>query len=94
MYVERSIKWGKWGKRSLAEKANITDLEERETNKQRQARLVNLSHRLHISVMALHIDWLGEEQMIEIDCRAAQRAKRGSISINITLFSSSYCFTV
>ena len=72
----------------------MTDLEERETNKERQARLVNLCHCLHISVMTLHVDCLGEEQMIEIDCRAAQRAKGGSISINITSFSSSYCFTV
>ena len=40
---------------------NVTDMKEKETNEERQTRLVNLYRYLHISVMALHIDWLGEE---------------------------------
>ena len=72
---------------------------ERETNKERQRRFVNLFPRLsllsiHILVMANHINWLGEEQMMEKTCRVIRRAKGGSIFINIILFSSSYCFTV
>ena len=50
----------------------MTDLKERETNEERQRRFVNpypclslLS--IHISIIAIHIDQLGEEQMIEID---------------------------
>ena len=39
---------------------------ERETNEERQRRLVNLCPcfsllSIHISVMAVHIDWLGKE---------------------------------
>ena len=49
---------------------------ERETNEERQARLINLCRHLsllsiHNLVMVLHIDWLGEERMMEQTCRAA-----------------------
>ena len=45
---------------------------ERETNEERQRRFVNHCRHLsllsiHISVMAIHVDWLGKEQMIPID---------------------------
>ena len=56
--VEGSIKRGK---RDLDDEENVTDVKKRETNEERQARLVNLCRYLHISVMALHINWLGEE---------------------------------
>ena len=55
----------KWGKRGLDEEENVTDIGEH--NQERQARLVNHCCHLHILVMALPIDWLGEQQMIEID---------------------------
>ena len=42
--------------------------------------------------MTLHIDWLGEERMIEIDVLNSVKVKGGSISSNVTLFSCSYCF--
>ena len=48
-------------KRGLDNEGNVTDVKERETNEERQTRLVNLYHHLHISVMALHINWLDEE---------------------------------
>ena len=48
----------------------MTDVKERETNDERQTRLVNLCHHLQIFVMALHINWLGEERMIEIDMQS------------------------
>ena len=35
---------------------NVTDMKKRGTNEERQTRLVNFSHRLHISVMAPHVD--------------------------------------
>ena len=44
-------------------------------DKERQIRLVNLCHCLHISVMALQIDWLGGEQMIEIDVQSSINAQ-------------------
>ena len=67
------------------ERFRRTDLKEIETNEERQ-RFVNPCPHLsllsiHILVMALHIDWLSEEQMMQ---RATRRAKEGSISINIT----------
>ena len=46
---------------------------QRETNEERHAKCINLCPCLsliHILVMALHIDWLGEEQMIEIDVQS------------------------
>ena len=57
----------KWGKRDLDDEENIMDVKKRETNEERQTRLVSPCCHLHISVMALHINWLGEEQMIELD---------------------------
>ena len=48
-------------KRGFNEEENTTDLEEGETKEERQAKLVNLCRYLHIFVIALHIDWLGEE---------------------------------
>ena len=68
-------------KRGLDDEGNVTDVKEsRETNEKRQTRLVNLYRHLHISVMALHIDWLGEERMIELDVQAARMAKGGTLS--------------
>ena len=49
-------------------------MKEREIN-ERSVRLVNLCHRLHISVMALHIDWLGEERMIETDVQSSTKGQ-------------------
>ena len=56
----------------------MIDLEERETHEERQRRFVNLCPRLsllriHVLVMTIHIhvDWLGEEQMIEIDLQSS-----------------------
>ena len=46
----------------------------REINEEIRARLVNLCRYLHISVMALHIDWLGEEQIIEIDIQSSAKS--------------------
>ena len=40
----------------LNDEENVTDVKKRETNKERQTRLVNLCHCLHISVMAPHVD--------------------------------------
>ena len=67
----------KCGKRGLKE--NVTDLEERETNEERHMKFVNLYPRLsllsiQISAMALHIDWLGEERMIEIDVQSSTKS--------------------
>ena len=52
---------------------------ERETNEERQRRFVNLCPLLsllsiHISVMAIHTDWLGKEQMIEIDVQSSAKS--------------------
>ena len=57
---------------------DITDVKERElTNEaERQTRLVNLCRHLHISVMALHINWLGEERMIELDMLSSKKGQR------------------
>ena len=63
-------------------------MKERETNEERQTRLVNLCHRLHISVMALHIDWLGKEQMIEIDVQSSMKGQgRESLQSPLLLYS-------
>ena len=51
--AERSMKLRK---RGLDNEGNVTDVKERETNEERQTRLVNLCYHLHISVMALHIN--------------------------------------
>ena len=83
MYVERSLKWGK---RGLEDEENVTDSEERETNEERQRWFVNFCPRLsllsiHILVMAIDIDWLGKELMVEIDMQSSVKANGGSISI-------------
>ena len=59
----------------------MTDLKEREreTNEERQRRFVNLCPCLsllgiHISVIAIHIDQLGEEQMIEINMQGSTKS--------------------
>ena len=65
-------------KRGLDNEGNVTDVKERETNEERQTRLVNLCHHLHILVMALHINWLGKERMIELDVQSSE--KGGSLS--------------
>ena len=56
------------------ERFRRTDLKEIETNEKRQ-RFVNPCPHLsllsiHISVMALDIDWLSEEQMMQIDMQS------------------------
>ena len=47
------------------ERFRRTDLKERETNEERQRFVNHCPHlsllSIHISVMALHMDWLGEE---------------------------------
>ena len=53
----------------------MTDVKERETNEESQTRLVNPCRHLHISVMALHINWLGEEQMIELDVQSSEKGQ-------------------
>ena len=83
MYVERSLKWGK---RGLEDEENVIDLEERETNEERQRWFVNLCPRLsllsiHILIMAIDIDWLGKELMVEIDMQSSVKANGGSIFI-------------
>ena len=50
-------------------------MKERETNEERQTRLVNLCRHLHISVMALHINWLGKERMIELDVQSSEKGQ-------------------
>ena len=62
--VEGSMKWGK---RELDDEENMTDVKKRETNEERQTRLVKPCRHLYISVTALHTNWLGEERMIELD---------------------------
>ena len=53
----------KLGKRGLDDEDNVTGVKERETimKKDKQGSVVNLCNHLHILVMALHIDWVGEE---------------------------------
>ena len=53
----------------------MIDLKKRETNEERKTKLVNLCRHLHISVMALHINWLGEEQMIELDVQSSKKGQ-------------------
>ena len=62
-------------KRGLDNEGNVTDVKERETNKEWQTRFINLCHHLHISVMALHIHWLGEERMIELDMQSSEKCQ-------------------
>ena len=71
-----SVEWlMKGGKRDLNDEENMTDVKERETNEERQTRLVNLCRHLHISVMALHINWQGEERMIELDVQSSKKGQ-------------------
>ena len=53
----------------------MIDVKKRETNEERQTRLVNLCRHLHISVMALYINWLGEKQMIELDVQSSKKGQ-------------------
>ena len=53
----------------------MTDVKKRETNEERQTRLVNLCRHLHISVMALYINWLGEERMIELHVQSSEKGQ-------------------
>ena len=46
----------------------------REINEEQQVRLVNFCHCLYISITALHIDWLGEKRMIEIDVQSSAKS--------------------
>ena len=54
-------------------------MKERETQvtakKGTETRLVNLCRYLHISVMELHINWLGEEQMIDLDVQSSEKGQ-------------------
>ena len=50
-------------------------MKNKETNEERQTRLVNLCHHLQISVMALHINWLGKERMIELDVQSSEKGQ-------------------
>ena len=43
-------------KRDLDDEQNMTVVTKRETNEERQTRLINLCSGLHISVMAPHVD--------------------------------------
>ena len=49
--------------------------QERETNEERQTRVVNLYRHLHISLMALNINWLGEERMTELDVQSSDKGQ-------------------
>ena len=59
----------------------MTDVKESETimKKEKQGSVVNLCSRLHISVMAkvmaLRIDWVGEELMIETDMQSSKKGQ-------------------
>ena len=76
-------------KQGFDNEGNMTDVKERETNKERQTRLVNLCRRLHISVMALHINWLGEERMIELDVQSGEKGQgRESLQSPLVLLYS------
>ena len=67
----------------------MTDVKERETNEERQTRLVNLCRHLHILVMALHINWLGKEQMIELDVQSSMKGQgRESLQVPLILLYS------
>ena len=68
----------------------MTDLKKRKTNEERQTRLVNLCRHLHISVMALHINWLGEEQMIELDVQSSKKGQGRESLQSPLIFISSY----
>ena len=72
--VESSMKWGK---RGLDDEENVTGVKERETimKKDKQGSVVNLCNHLHISVMALHIDWVGKEWIIEIDMQNSEKGQ-------------------
>ena len=70
--VEGSMKRGK---RDLDDEENATDVKKRETNEERQTRLVSPCHHLHISVMAFHINWLGEERMIQLDVQSSKKGQ-------------------
>ena len=72
--VESSMKWGK---RGLDDEENVTGVKEKETimKKDKQGSVVNLCNHLHILVMALHIDWVGEEWMIEIDMQSSKKGQ-------------------
>ena len=66
----------------------MTDVKKRKTNAERQTRLVNLCRHFHISVMA-HINWLGEERMIEIDVQSSKKGQgRESLQFPLILLYS------
>ena len=74
-------------------------MKERETNEERLTRLVNLFHHLHILVMAPYINWLGEEQIKEIEVQSSVKSQ-GKESLQspslILLYSvvASYCYNL
>ena len=76
----------------------MTDMKERETNEERQTRLVNLFHHLHILVMVLYINWLGEEQMKEIEVQSSVKSQgKESLQSPLMLLYSvvaSYCYNL
>ena len=75
------------GKRGLNEEENVTDVKEREKliKKDKQG------CRLHILAMALHIDWLAKQRMIEIDVQNSIKANYDDV-INVDLQFVSYVF--
>ena len=59
--VQRSMKWGR---RRLDKEENVTDLKERETNEERQKRLVNLCLCLHIWISNdTSYSWLARQRV-------------------------------
>ena len=68
----------KQGKRGLDNEENVTNMKERETIEKRQTRPVNICRHFtfcDISLMAHHINWLGKEQMIEIDVQSSVKGQ-------------------
>ena len=69
----------------------MTDLKKRETNEERQTRFV--CRHLHILVMALHINWLGEEQMIELDVQSSEKGQgRESFQSPLVSYHYNLCY--
>ena len=65
-------------------------MKKRETNEEKQTSLVSPCHHLHILVMALsHINWLGEERMIELDTQSSKKGQgRESLQSSLILLYS------
>ena len=89
-------------KRGLDNEGNVADMKERQNQvmlkEDTETRFVNLCHYLHISVMALHINWLGKEQMIELDVQSSEKGQGWELLqsplILLNLFISSYRYNL